>query len=88
MNLWTAENTVLAVIKELDPLLVERLEQTQLESLVEKEAIQLLEEIQQIEALNRETSVDQAEVLEVAKHTAIEHLKERILAARVNEPES
>ena len=88
MNLWTAENTVLAVIKELDPLLVERLEQTQLESLVEKEAIQLLEEIQQIEALNRETSVDQAEVLEVAKHTAIEHLKERILAARVSEPES
>jgi len=48
MNLWTAENTVLAVIKELDPLLVERLEQTQLESLVEKEAIQLLEEIQQL----------------------------------------
>jgi hypothetical protein len=88
MNLWTAENTVLAVIKELDPLLVERLEQTQLESLVEKEAIQLLEEIQQIEALNRETSVDQAEVLEVAKHTAIEHLKERILAARVSGPES
>jgi hypothetical protein len=86
MNLWTAENTVLAVIKELDPLLAQR--QAELESLVEKEAIQLLEEIQQIEALNRETSVDRAEVLEVAKHTAIEHLKERILAARVSEPES
>ena len=86
MNLWTAENTVLAVIKELDPLLAQR--QAELESLVEKEAIQLLEEIQQIEALNRETSVDRAEVLEVAKQTAIEHLKERILAARVNEPES
>ena len=88
MNLWTAENTVRAVIKEVDPLLAQRLEETQLESLVEKEAIQLLEEIQGIQARNRETSVDQAEVLEVAKQTAIEHLKERILAARVNEPES
>ena len=88
MNLWTAENTVLAVLKEVDPRLAQRLEQAELESLVEKEAIQLLEEIQQIEALNRETSVDRTEVLEVAKHTAIEHLKERILAARVNEPES
>jgi hypothetical protein len=88
MNLWTAENTVLAILKEVDPLLAERLDQTQLESLVEKEAIQLLEEIQGIQARNRETSVDQAEVLEVAKQTAIEHLKERILAARVSEPES
>jgi len=88
MNLWTAENTVRAVIKEVDPLLAQRLEETQLESLVEKEAIQLLEEIQGIQARNTETSVDEAEVLEVAKHTAIEHLKERILAARVNEPES
>ena len=88
MNLWTAENTVRAVIKEVDPLLAQRLEETQLESLVEKEAIELLEEIQGIQARNRETSVDQAEVLEVAKQTAIEHLKERILAARVNEPES
>ena len=88
MNLWTAENTVRAVIKEVDPLLAQRLEETQLESLVEKEAIQLLEEIQGIQARNRETSVDQAEVLEVAKQTAIEHLKERILAARVSKPES
>lgn len=88
MNLWTAENTVRAVIKEVDPLLAQRLEETQLESLVEKEAIQLLEEIQGIQARNTETSVDEAEVLEVAKETAIEHLKERILAARVNEPES
>ena len=88
MNLWTAENTVLAILKEVDPLLAERLDQTQLESLVEKEAIQLLEEIQGIQARNTETSVDEAEVLEVAKETAIEHLKERILAARVNEPES
>jgi hypothetical protein len=88
MNLWTAENTVRAVIKEVDPLLAQRLEETQLESLVEKEAIQLLEEIQGIQARNSETSVDQAEVLDVAKRTAIEHLKERILAARVNEAES
>ena len=88
MNLWTAENTVLAILKEVDPLLAERLDQAELESLVEKEAIQLLEEIQGIQARNRETSVDQAEVLEVAKQTAIEHLKERILAARVSEPES
>lgn len=88
MNLWTAENTVLAVIKEVDPLLVQRLDQTQLESLVEKEAIQLLEEIQKIEALNREASIDKAEVLEVAKQTAIENLKERMLAARASEPES
>ena len=88
MNLWTAENTVLAILKEVDPLLAESLDQTQLESLVEKEAIQLLEEIQGIQARNRETSVDQAEALEVAKETAIEHLKERILAARVSEPGS
>ena len=88
MNLWTAENTVRAVRKEVDPLLAQRLEETQLESLVEKEAIQLLEEIQGIQARNTETSVDEAEVLEVAKHTAIEHLKERILAARVSESES
>ena len=88
MNLWTAENTVLAILKEVDPLLAERLDQAQLESLVEKEAIRLLEEIQGIQARNTETSVDEAEVLEVAKHTAVEHLKERILAARVNEPES
>ena len=88
MNLWTAENTVLAILKEVDPLLAERLDQAQLESLVEKEAIRLLEEIQGIQARNRETSVDQAEVLEVAKQTAIEHLKERILAARVSKPES
>jgi len=88
MNLWTAENTVLAMLKEVDPLLAERLDQAELESLVEKEAIRLLEEIQGIQARNTETSVDEAEVLEVAKETAIEHLKERILAARVNEPES
>ena len=88
MNLWTAENTVLAMLKEVDPLLAERLDQAELESLVEKEAIQLLEEIQGIQARNRETSVDQAEVLEVAKQTAIGHLKERILAARVSGPES
>ena len=88
MNLWTAENTVLAILKEVDPLLAERLDQAQLESLGEKEAIRLLEEIQGIQARNTETSVDQAEVLEVAQQTAIEHLKERILAARVSESES
>jgi hypothetical protein len=80
MNLWTAEQTVRAVIKESNPTIEESLNEVQLESLVEAQAIQLLEEIQQIQELNRTTSLDRQEILEVAKQTAVKHLQERIAA--------
>jgi hypothetical protein len=78
MNLWTAEQTVRAVIKESNPAIEESLNEVQLESLVEAQAIQLLEEIQQIQELNGTTSLDPQEILEVAKQTAVKHLQERI----------
>jgi hypothetical protein len=78
MNLWTAEQTVRAVIKESNPAIEESLNEVQLESLVEAEAIQLLEEIQEIQELNRTTSLDPQEILMVATQTAVKHLQERI----------
>ena len=80
MNLWTAEQTVRAVIKESNPAIEQSMNEEQLESLVEAQAIQLLEEIQQIQELNRPTSLDSQEILEVAKQTAVKHLQERITA--------
>jgi hypothetical protein len=80
MNLWTAEQTVRGVLKESNPALEQSLNEVQLESLVEAQAIQLLEEIQQIQELNRTTSLDPQEILEVAKQTAMNHLQERITA--------
>jgi hypothetical protein len=80
MNLWTAEQTVRAVIKESNPAIEQSLNEVQLESVVEAQAIQLLEEIQQIQELNRTTSLDPQEILEVAKQTAVKHLQERIAA--------
>jgi len=47
---------------------------------VEAQAVQLLEEIQQIQDLNRARPLDPEEILEVAKHTALKHLQERIAA--------
>ena len=80
MNLWTAEQTVRAIIKESNPGIEQSLNQEQLESVVEAQAIQLLEEIQQIQDLNRTRSLDPEEILEVAKQTALKHLQERIAA--------
>jgi len=80
MNLWTAEQTVRAVIKESNPAIEQGLNQEQLESVVEAQAVQLLEEIQQIQDLNRTGSLDPEEILEVAKQTALKHLQERIAA--------
>ncbi len=80
MNLWTAEQTVRAVIRESNPAIEQRLNQEQLESVVEAQAVQLLEEIQQIQDLNRARPLDPEEILEVAKHTALKHLQERIAA--------
>ena len=80
MNLWTAEQTVRAVIKESNPAIEQSLNQEQLESLVEAQATQLLEEIQQIQDLNRGRSLDPEEILEVAKQTALKHLQERVAA--------
>jgi len=80
MNLWTAEQTVRAVIRESNPAIEQSLNQEQLESVVEAQAVQLLEEIQQIQDLNRTGSLDPEEILEVAKQTALKHLQERIAA--------
>ena len=80
MNLWTAEQTVRAVIKESNPAIEQSLNQEELDSLVEAQATQLLEEIQQIQDLNRGQSLDPEEILEVAKQTALKHLQERIAA--------
>jgi hypothetical protein len=80
MNLWTAEETVRAVIKELDPRLEQQLDQVRFESLVESQAVEVLEEIQEIQALNKDRSLDPEEILEVAKQAAVEHLQERVRA--------
>jgi len=80
MNLWTAEQTVRAVIKESKPAIEQSLNQEELDSLVEAQATQLLEEIQQIQDLNRGQSLDPEEILEVAKQTALNHLQERVAA--------
>ena len=80
MNLWTAEQTVRAVIRESNPAIEQSLNQEQLESVVEAQAIQLLEEIQKIQNLNRTGSLDPEEILEVAKQTALKHLQERVAA--------
>jgi hypothetical protein len=80
MNLWTAEQTVRAVIRESNLAIEQSLNQEQLESVVEAQAVQLLEEIQQIQDLNRARPLDPEEILEVAKHTALKHLQERIAA--------
>ena len=81
MNLWTAEQTVKAVIQETTPAGALRLSQERMELLVEQQALQFLEEIQQIQELNRTASVHREEILEVAKNTALKHLQERIPAA-------
>lgn len=80
MNLWTAEQTVRAVIKDFNPILEQSLNQEQLESVVEAQATQLLEEIQLIQDLNKTQSLDPEEILEVAKQTALKHLQERMAA--------
>jgi hypothetical protein len=80
MNLWTAEETVRAVIKELDPGLARRLDQAQLEALVESQAVQVLEDIQEIQNLNKDRSLDPEEIMEVAKQQAVEQLQERVRA--------
>ena len=80
MNLWTAEQTVRAVIKESNRAIEQSLNQEELDSLVEAQATQLLEEIQQIQDLNRGQSLDPEEILEVAKQTALKHLQERVAA--------
>ena len=78
MNLWTAEQTVKAIIMELPPATRQRLDPERLERIVEEQAMQLLEEIQQIEDLNKGTSLDPEEIVEVAKDTAVKGLQERI----------
>ena len=66
MNLWTAEKTVKAIIMELAPAKAQELDPERLESVVEEQAIQMLEEIQEIEDLNKGTSLDREEISEVA----------------------
>ena len=78
MNLWTAEKTVKAIIMELAPAKRQRLDPERLESVVEQQAIQLLEEIQEIEDLNKGTSLNPQEISEVAKDAAVKRLQERI----------
>jgi hypothetical protein len=78
MNLWTAEQTVKAIIMELPPTRRQQLDPERLEAVVEEQAIQLLEQIQEIEELNRGTSLDRQEIVEVAKDTALKGLQERI----------
>jgi hypothetical protein len=78
MNLWTAEETVRAVIKDLDPGLAKRLDQAQLEPLVQSQAVQVLEDIQEVQDLNKDSSLDPEEILEVAKQKALEYLQERV----------
>ena len=78
MNLWTAEQTVKAIIMELSPARRQQLDPERLEAVVEEQAMQLLEEIQEIEELNKGTSLDRQEILEVAKDTAVKGLQERI----------
>jgi hypothetical protein len=78
MNLWTAEQTVKAIIMELPPARRQQLDPERLERIVEEQAMQLLEEIQEIEELNKGTSLDRQEILEVAKDTALKGLQERI----------
>jgi hypothetical protein len=80
MNLWTAEQTVRAVIKETNPAVEQSLDREELDSLVEAQAIQLLEEIQEIQRLNQTATLDPEEILEVAKQAALKHLQERIAA--------
>jgi hypothetical protein len=80
MNLWTAEQTVRAVIKETNPAIEQSLNQEELDSLVEAQAILLLEEIQEIQRLNQTATLDPEEILEVAKQAALKHLQERIAA--------
>ena len=79
MNLWTAEKTVKAIIMELAPAKAQELDPERLESVVEEQAIQLLEEIQEIEDLNKGTSLDLGEISEVAKDAAVKRLQERIV---------
>ena len=79
MNLWTAEKTVKAIIMELAPAKAQELDPERLESVVEEQAIQMLEEIQEIEDLNKGTSLDREEILEVAKDAAVKRLQERIV---------
>ena len=80
MNLWTAEQTVRAVIKDTNPAVEQSLNREELDSVVEAQAIQLLEEIQEIQQLNQPTTLDPEEILEVAKQAALKHLQERIAA--------
>ena len=80
MNLWTAEQTVRAVIKDTNPAVEQSLNRQELDSVVEAQAIQLLEEIQEIQQLNQPTTLDPEEILEVAKQAALKHLQERIAA--------
>ena len=79
MNLWTAEKTVKAIIMELAPAKAQELDPERLESVVEEQAIQLLEEIQEIEDLNKGTSLGREEISEVAKDAAVKRLQERIV---------
>jgi hypothetical protein len=86
MNLWTAEETVRALVREIDPAREQDLSPEGFETLVNGLAMDLLEQIQEVQALNQGEPVAPSEVREVAAEAAKATLRERLRAEKLKRP--
>jgi hypothetical protein len=86
MNLWTAEQTVRALVREIDPARERELSPEGFEALVKELAMDLLEQIQEVQTLNQGEPVTAPEVLEVATEAAKGSLRERLQAEKLKRP--
>jgi hypothetical protein len=86
MNLWTAEETVRALVREVDPARERELGPEGFETLVNELAMDLLEQIQEVQTLNQGEPVTAPEVLEVATEAAKGSLRERLQAEKSKRP--
>lgn len=86
MNLWTAEQMVRALVREIDPARERELSPEGFEALVNELAMDLLEQIQEVQTLNQGEPVAAAEVLEVATEAAKGSLRERLQAEKLKRP--
>jgi hypothetical protein len=86
MNLWTAEQTVRALVREIDPARELELKPEAFETLINELAMDLLEQIQEVQTLNQGEPVVASEVLEAATEAAKGSLRERLQAEKLKRP--
>jgi hypothetical protein len=83
MNLWIAEETVRALVQEVDPTWEQSLDPDQFEAQVTEWAMDLLESVQEVQAINPGGPTPWEEVQEVAQETAKAQMRERLRSERL-----